>query len=182
MANSCNVLQQTIIKVFYFSLPKNVWNFQTQVKINLLTNHTRSSSLPKWGMDSQDNEGDAQSHLLRISCTHSAFIQGLPSAGPVIKMVYFSKASSRTIRKKYSLKPETPFMTYFLLSTPSPPSHSNATFWIQNFVLGQVTVGSCTRIINSNLIKLLQYHIGQNSFCFSLSISRHTESYLELCL
>lgn len=120
MANSCNVLQQTIMKVFYFSLPKNVWNFQTEVKINHLTNHTKSSSLPKWGMDSQNNEGDAQSHLLRISCTHSAFIQGLPSALPVIKIFYSSKSSRRTIRKEYSLKRATPFMPYLPLSTPSP--------------------------------------------------------------
>lgn len=147
MANSCNVLQQTIMKVFYFSLPKNVWNFQTQVKINHLTNHTKSSSLPKWGMDSQNN-GDAQSNLLRKSCTCSVFIQGLPSALPATKMFCFSKSSSRTIRKEYSLKRTTPFMPYLPLSTPSPSSHSNVTFWIQNFLLGQVTVGSCTKIIN----------------------------------
>lgn len=170
------------MKVFYFSLPKNVWNFQTQRKISHLTNHTKSSYLPKWCMDSQNNEGDAQSHLLRISCTRSAFIQGLPSAGPVIDMFYFSKASSRTIRKEYSLKKATPFMSYLLLSTFSLPSHSNVTFWIQNFCLGQVAVGSCTKIIISNMIKLLQCHMAQNSFCFSASLSRYIESHIELCL
>lgn len=72
MASSCSVLQQIIMKVFYFSFPKNVWKFQTQVKINHLTNHTKSSTIPKWGMDKQDNEGDTQSHQLRISCTYIA--------------------------------------------------------------------------------------------------------------
>lgn len=152
------------------------------MKINHLTNHTKSSSLPKWGMDSQSNEGDAQNHLLRISCTCSAFIQGLSSALPVIKMFYFSKASSRTIKKEYSFKRATLFMLYLSLSTPSTPSHSNVTFWIWNFILGQVTMWSCTKIVNSNLIKFLQYHMAQNSLCFSPSLSGYTESYLELCL
>lgn len=182
MANSCNVLQQTIMKVFYFSLPKNVWNFQTQVKINHLTNHTKSSSLPKWGMDSQNNEGDAQSHLLRVSCTHRAFIQGLPSALPVIKIFYSSKSSSRTIRKEYFIKKSNPFHALPPLIHPFPPSHSSYTFWIKNFLLGQVAVGSCSKIINSKLIKFLQYHTEQKSFCFSPSLCSYTESHLELCL